>query len=193
MSERILLECDECHKSTDVDQIEWSPDGATAVCLDCVANRPIDPPKQTHTSHYPLFMLYKEGRLLHITSDLATANQWQTFQGERWWFYSVDSIFVKFFESRTQASFVEKRLTHDLAPRYGVKPDPEKDLDGEEFKIYWADEETDKKNLEKTLNTRISREMWMALSAVASSEGVRRTDWVRSALYEALRASQAGA
>lgn len=193
MTDRVLLNCDECGKSTDVDEINWSADGSIAICPSCVATKvPLAPPLKPSSGHFPVFMLYQAGRLLHVTQDLGSAEQWQPFQRDDWWFYSVDSIMVKFFETPQQAAFIEKRLSHDLAPRYGMKPDPEEDMEGEPFTTYWVDTNSERKKLEKVLNIRITRDMWMALSLAAASDGARRTDWVRSSLYEALR-GQSGA
>lgn len=189
--EIVTIACDSCGTQTLVEELHWTANATEVLCSSCyVEPQELPRKRQVPTRNFPIFMLYRDGRLLHVTQDLSTADQWRPLQGEMWWFYSVDSILVKFFESPDQAGFIERRFTHDFAPRYGSQPDVEADLGGEDHTTYHVDVESDRKNLEKTLNVRVSMETYMALNEAARLDGVSRTNWVRSALYEALRASE---
>lgn len=183
----ISVECDGCGESTNVDEVEW--DNSMAFCLTCAATM-LEIPEEIRVAKdlCPLYFMYDEtGRLLHITSDFDSPILWRTYQGERWWWNSVASIVIKFFETSDQVSFAKGRLINNLSPRYGVAPDPEEDLDGEEQgAIHYVNPASSRKTLDKSLQVRVTTECYLQITEAAASDGVKRGDWVRSVLQNAL-------
>lgn len=187
----ISVACDGCDKFVDVEELEWF-DG-TAYCHGCAqkAAEAIVSEFKVAPVYHPVYFLHdKDSRLLHITDDLNDAERWRTYQSENWWWFSVANIVVKFFDSPEQAKVAIARLTEKLAPRYLAAPNPEEDLDGEENPdIYSIDPNTPHKALDKVMTLRISKEMDRALTEAAVRDGSRKPHWIRSTLYDALRAS----
>jgi hypothetical protein len=188
--EIIRVACDGCQKLTDVDDLEWT-DG-TALCSECLGREPIPDEIRSDVVYFPLYFQYDaDNTLLHITEDLGDAERWR-YQGERWWFWRVAHIIVKFFDSEAQVLTAKNRLIEKLEPRYLAFPDPETDL-GEDIdpRVYAIEPGTKSKPMENILTLRVSREMENAIVECAVADGSRKPRWLRSVIYDAVRKSQA--
>lgn len=188
----ISVACDGCNKFVEVEHLEWF-DGS-AYCAECAVKQTALIPDEFRKVpvYHPVYFLYdKDSTLLHVTTDLEDAARWRQYQNENWWWFAVENINVKFFDSFEQAEVACKRLTEKLAPRYLDFPDPEGDLEGEQgANVYSIDPSTPHKTLDQIMTLRISKEMDQRITRAAVKEGVRKPQWVRSVLYDAARRSQ---
>lgn len=187
----IRVSCDGCDELTLVDDLSW-PNSALALCPRCIGDYAVEEEDDTPppvVDYLPLYFMYnEEGSLLHVTPDFDSPRLWRQFQGSNWWWHSVTSVAVKFFDTEKELAFVHARMKKNLAPRYLDFPDPEKDLEGEsDPTIYTVDLDADKKTLEKVFPIRISKEMDLALLECAAKDGSKKAEWARSALYDAIR------
>ena len=188
----LIVACDICQQEYPTGELIWE-DGGEVLCLKCVELQvPVEIPKEEPIIDLvPFFIFYSdEYKVLHISDDLSSPEQWKDIQGNNWWWYNVGYVKVKFSPTKKKALTLIRELQARLSPLYMDKPSEKDPTEQVEISLEDVDESLNVTAKTSTLNVRVTPEIDFLLTQKAHSLKIERADYVRHLLASELQADQ---